>query len=187
MKPEIIELKHPAYPSVQAALFRAPGPRAVLMAPGKVFDMQSWYHLARPLAGQGLAALCLNRSEAWAVIKGMELLQSMGLGPVSLLGGSKGGFAVLEALGRMSAAPVDRLAVLSPAGGEAVPDPGIDKLFISAERDSLGFEVRTKELYEKSAAPKELRLFPGTAHSQFMFEQAYGDELRDLLLKFLGD
>jgi dienelactone hydrolase len=186
MQPEILALKHAVYPSVQAALFKTAGPRGVVMAPGKIFDMQSWYHLARPLAQQGVTALSLNQSESWAVIKAVEHLSGLGLQRVSLLGGSKGGYAALKALARMKCGPVDRLAVLAPAGGDPVMNPDIRKLFISAEQDSLGFEVRTKELYEKSAQPKELKLYPGTAHSQFLFKEPFGDELRGLLLEFLS-
>ena len=91
----------------------------------------------------------------------------------------------MRALARIDSQKVDRLAVLAPPGGEPVAAPHMQKLFVCAERDSLGFEAQTKELHEKSAPPKSLKLFPGTAHSQFMFKESYGAELQTLLLDFL--
>ena len=186
MQPQIIELRHHTYPEVEAAVFQGAGPRGVILAPGRIFDMKSWYHMAQPLAGQGLWALCLNQSEAWAVIEAMAYLTAQGVEKTALLGGSKGAYAILRALARTDSIAVDRLAVLAPPpGGEPVAAPHIKKLFVCAEHDSLGFESQTKELHEKSSPPKKLKLFPGTAHSQFMFKESYGAELQRLLLDFL--
>ena len=99
MQPQIIELRHHTYPEVKAAVFQGAGPRGVILAPGRIFDMKSWYHLAEPLAGQGLWALCLNQSEAWAVVEATAHLSGRGVEKTALLGGSKGGLRRLACLG----------------------------------------------------------------------------------------
>ena len=184
--PQVTALELPGGASQPTSYFAAPGPKAVLFAPGMMFHHDSWHHLAQPLQAKGIAGYCLEDSSSQAVQAGLEFLREKGHGPVSLAGGSAGGAAVLKALQHIEPGAVDKVLVLAPAGGTAASSPKMRKLFVITEEDRLGLTPRCRELYEASAQPKALKTYGGTAHAQHMFNQPYGEELRRLVLDFLS-
>ena len=60
------------------------------------------------------------------------------------------------------------------------------KLFICAERDSLGAAASVQRAYQDAAEPKAIRLFPGREHSRAMFKAAYGEEALQAILDFVS-
>jgi hypothetical protein len=184
--PKERSLQVPGGDSQPVSYYAAPGPRAVLAAPGRMFHHDSWHHLAAPLQAKGVACLCLEDSGSRAVQAGLDFLHDKGFGPISLVGGSAGGAAVLKALKYIDSKHIERVVLLAPAGGIPIGSPDIEKLFAVALEDSLNLSPLCHELHEKSAGPKTLLTFEGSAHAQHMFNQPYGGELRQKVLDFLS-
>jgi hypothetical protein len=96
-----------------------------------------------------------------------------------------GGAAILRALAHTASPGIDRVVLLAPAGGEAMKSQTIKKLFVVAEKD--GFYSKVYNLYQASREPKELKVYPGSAHAQHMFKSEYGVDLANLIVHFLRD
>ena len=60
-----------------------------------------------------------------------------------------------------------------------------EKLFISADEDSLGAAPHVLAAYRAAARPKSLLLFGGAEHSRKMFEAPYGQEVIDAIVEFV--
>ena len=94
-----------------------------------------------------------------------------------------GGSAVLQALVHVENVDVDAVVILA-ATGPAVKRADIRKLFAVSQGDRLS--PRVKEVFEASSEPKELRILPGEAHAQHMFNTAHAEELMEAIVEFLG-
>ncbi len=75
--------------------------------------------------------------------------------------------------------------LLAPVGGGPITILTINKLFIVAEQDRLAQRVRT--LHKNSADPKELKIYPGAAHAQHLFQGVDAEDLRNTILDFLSN
>ena len=171
--------------------------RVVIFAHGAVFDKTSWYPQAEKLQAMGVAALTFNfrgygASDAGPradlkndVLGTIAFAKARGYTKIALVGGSMGGAAVLDALAAMDTSDnVDRVVLLAPAGGAPVKQADIDKLFLVADGDSL--RDRVKAIHAASAEPKELEVFPGSAHAQHVFSAPEGSAVEAKILEFLS-
>jgi alpha-beta hydrolase superfamily lysophospholipase len=168
-----------------ALYFPAGGGRAVLMAPGASYDRESWRPLAEELAGRGMAALSLDDGSPELVLAALEWLGERGHSRVALLGASAGGAGLLRTLDRMGdPGPVERVALLAPAGGPPVSQ-AIPKLFVGAEEDPIVPARRVRRVQGESSEPKELKIFSGEGHAQALLRGPHADQARRLVVEFL--
>jgi pimeloyl-ACP methyl ester carboxylesterase len=182
------------------------GDRGVVLAHGGRFDKASWEKQARRLAKAGFRVLAIDfrgygesrgpgDTDPLAaplhldVLAAVRYLRSTGAKTVSVVGASMGGAAAADASIR-APGEIDRLVLLAAwASGPPEKLTGA-KLFIVARDDTRGDGVarltRIREQYEKAPAPKELVVFDGSAHAQFLFESDQGERLTGEILRFLS-
>ena len=181
--------------SIQAAFFKAESAKAVVFAHGAVFNKESWYFLAEKLQGQNVASLAIDfrgygKSKAgstsrkmYDIIGAVNYLREQGFTEINIIGGSMGGAAVLAAWSFIKT-PVSKVVLLAPAGGNPIKSGSTGKLFVVSQDE--GLYDRVKEIYDNSAEPKQLKVFPGSTHAQHLFKTTYADELVNLILEFIG-
>lgn len=182
--------------AVHASLFEG-GPLAVVMAHGAVFDKESWYPLAMELQAAGVTALPIDfrgtgssaapsgsRDKHLDITAAVGFLRQEGHSRIGLLGASMGGGATLRALGEMEEGAVRRVCILASGRGEPIASTSTEKLFIISEGD--GLRASFEQTYHLSADPKRLRVVPGKAHAQHIFDSEQGGELTRIILEFFG-
>jgi len=182
---------------IEGSFFESKKTRAVVFAHGAVFSKESWYPLAERLQKVGITSISIDfrgygnstpgrSKELYYDISGaVDFLEKKGFEQIALVGGSMGGTAILRALGRKVNPRIDKVALLAPAGGEAIKSRTIKKLFVVAEKDRFYSGVHT--LYTASSEPKELKLYAGSAHAQHIFKTEYGADLANFIIYFLHD
>ena len=182
---------------IEGSFFEGKKARAVVFAHGAVFSKEGWYPLAERLQKQGIASVAIDfrgygnskpgkSSELYYDILGaVDFLEKKGFEHIALVGGSMGGSAILRALGHKVDSRIDKVVLLAPAGGEVIKSHTIKKLFVVAEKDRFYSRVHT--LYTASSEPKELKVYPGSAHAQHIFKTESGADLTNLIIYFLHD
>jgi len=180
---------------IEGSFFKAKKTRAVVFAHGAVFSKESWYPLAERLQKQGIASITIdfrgygnstpgrNNTLYYDILGAVDYLEKRGFEHIALVGGSMGGTAILHALGHKVNPRIDKVILLAPAGGEAIRSQTIKKLFIVAEKDR--FYSRVHSLYTASTEPKELKVYPGSAHAQHIFKTESGADLTNFIIYFL--
>jgi hypothetical protein len=168
---------------------RGQGDLVVVMANQGNNDTYQWDALARRLAEKGFVAVNFTYTVPDIGIASTELdqvinhlVQKGKYHHIVCIGGSMGG----TACGTVAQRPeIVGMALL--AGGDS-PDLSkvkYPKLFVTGENDTCcaGF---MQTAYDEAAAPKSLKIFPGTsAHAVDLFSSEYGDELTNLLVDFV--
>jgi esterase/lipase len=182
------------------------GAHWVALVHGARFDKASWADQARELAEAGFTALAIDlrgygRSGPRAgsdllhpgypldVLAAVRCAREEGAEPVSVVGGSLGGWAAAEAAVRARPGEIDRLVLLAHATiDEPERMPG-RKLFVVARGDVRGENVPRlpdiQEQYERAPEPKELLVLEGSAHAQHLFATDEGERLMREILRFL--
>lgn len=61
----------------------------------------------------------------------------------------------------------------------------IPKLFITAQNDDVVSPIKSRELFDMAAEPKEWQVYPGTAHGTDLFDSANGKDVQDRILAFI--
>lgn len=170
------------------------GDRAVVLAHGKVFDKESWQPLAERLAAEGLLVVALDFRDYGRSTPGSEgnridldvlgavaYLEAEGVGQISLLGASMGGWAVGTAATRCQPGQIHKLVLLAPA---PIEQPGAMQagsfVYIVSEGER-SFD-RVEKQYEKAPEPKRLEVMTGEAHAQHVFRTDQSQTLTDLIL-----
>ncbi len=177
-----------------------PAPRVALLCHGANWDASGWAAIAPRFAARGLPALALNfrgydgstgrttRASAIEDVRNAAAwLRMNGAREVALVGASMGGWAVIMA--SAAVAPECLVAISAPV--RAIPPSDAKrilgrKLFVAAERDSLGATSAVRRAYEDAEEPKAIRLFPGREHSRAMFRGKYGEEVLDAVIAFVA-
>jgi predicted alpha/beta hydrolase len=182
---------------IEGAFFEGKKGRVVVFAHGAVFNKESWYPLCERLQKEAIASLAIDfrgygsskpgkSNEIYYDILGaVDHLEKKGFEHIALIGGSMGGAAILHALMHTSNPRIDKVVLLAPAGGEAMKSQAMKKLFVVAEKDR--FYSTVYDLYKGSLEPKELKVYPGSAHAQHLFKSEYGADLTNLIIRFLHD
>ncbi|MDA8346076.1 MAG: alpha/beta fold hydrolase [Thermaerobacter sp.] len=176
------------------------GHRIVVMLHGMRYDQSSWHPFAAELATTGLAPLTLDfrgygtssarkqpGSDAGDVASVVARLRADGASEVSLLGGSMGGGAALEAAA-LFGAKVDRIAVLSPAVEPtrlAGKLPTVPMLILASEAEPMADEAIA--LQRMSPHLAQIHLYPGDAHAQRLLVGPHQADVRARLVRFFSD
>ena len=193
--------------TLQADLYGAlPSRRAAILVHGQQWDASGWRDVAQRVAARGVPALALNlrgydgssgKTNAyappapWSPVADLRaakaLLRDRGVREVALVGASMGGHAILAS---SFEADVESIVSVS-APVTAVPDELSRritgrKLFVCADRDSLGAAPHVLRCFDVVATPKMLLLFGGKEHSRGMFAAPYGDEAVDAIVDFVA-
>lgn len=178
-----------------------PAPRAALLCHGANWDASGWAEIAPRFADRGVAALALNfrgyagssgrtnRASALNDVRDAAAwLRTNGAREVALVGASMGGSAVL--LASASVAPECVVAISAPvraiSDGDAKRILG-RKLFVCAERDSLGAAGAVQQAFTDAEEPKTLRFFPGREHSRAIFRGPHGEDALHVIVSFVAE
>jgi hypothetical protein len=170
-----------------AAFFDGKGGQGVIFVPGAVFNKESWFHLAERLQHLNIASLSLDGKTLYDVLSSIKVMKEKGFKVITLLGGSMGGAAILDALDRRTDVCINKVILLAPSGGKPIPSKGMKKLFIVAKHDRLGIYDDVIELYEGSSDPKKIVEFEGSEHAQHLFKSPHKEELSRLIIDFITD
>jgi len=179
---------------IEASFFKAGNRQVVIFAHGAIFNKESWYFLAEAFQRKGVSALSIDfrgygnsksgssSKKMYDILGAIAYLKEQGFTDINLVGASMGGAAVLLALSNNSI-PIDKVVLLAPAGGPAVASTANNKLFIVSENE--GMFTGVKAIYEASAEPKQIKIYPGNAHAQHLFKTDVRDELIDRITRFI--
>ena len=177
---DIIEIKPESGNRNSAAYFDGKSGQVVIFVPGAVFNKESLQHL-------NIASLSLDGKTLYDVLSSIEVMKEEGFKKVSLVGGSMGGTAILDALDRKTYTCINKVIVLAPSGGKPITRKEINKLFIVSKDDNLGIYAVVKEIYEGSSDPKKIVEFEGSEHAQHLFKSSHKEELSRLIIDFVTD
>lgn len=121
-----------------------------------------------------------------------SFVRGQGVQTVVMVGASVGGMATAKAAADSEAAAIIILAAPMDASNagvvvalselQAITTP---KLFITSENDKTVDADALREMYTLAVDPKELVVYPGTAHGTDLFQTASGPELQLELLEFI--
>lgn len=183
---------------IEASLFKAGNDKAnrkaVIFAHGAIFNKESWYFLAKAFQGKGISALSIDfrgygnstpgssTKKMYDILGAIAYMKEQGFSDISLVGGSMGGAAVLMALSNNSI-PINKVVLLAPAGGPAMESTASDKMFVVSENESMFSGVMA--IYDASAEPKQIQVYPGNSHAQHLFKTDVRDELVERIMKFI--
>ncbi|MHB1146046.1 MAG: alpha/beta hydrolase [Lutibacter sp.] len=180
---------------IEASYFEGGKDYVVIFAHGAVFNKESWYFMAERLKKEGVSSFSIDfrgygnskkgttDNRSLDILGAIDFLKEKGFGKIAIVGASMGGAAVLNALGAKTDPVINRVALLAPAGGVKIVTESIKKMFIVSKEERLFTAVNN--IFDESAQPKELKIYPGSFHAQNMFKAEYGDELTDLIINFL--
>jgi pimeloyl-ACP methyl ester carboxylesterase len=169
------------------------GDRGVVLAHGGRFTKESWAPQARQLVDAGFRVVSIDYRKddskcVLDVLAAIHYLRSTGARQVSAIGGSMGGDYVAEAAEAEPAA-IDRLVLLGAGAYTTITKMKGPKLFIIAQGDTGGRELRfpkVRERFEQASPPKQLIVLDGDAHAQFLFATPQGDRVMREILRFLS-
>jgi dienelactone hydrolase len=182
---DIVEITTEKGNESSAAYFDGKNGQVVIFVPRAVFNKESWFFLAERLQKMNVASLSLDGKTPDDVLSSIKFLKEKGFKKVSLVGGSMGGAAILDALDRKTNPSINKVIALAPAGGNPIKSKKIKKLFIVAKNDSLGLYSDVKKLYESSSDPKKFVEFAGSEHAQHLFNSSHKEELSRLIIDFI--
>jgi alpha-beta hydrolase superfamily lysophospholipase len=169
---------------------------AVIFAHGAIFNKESWYFLAEKLQDKGIASLSIDfrgygnskkgttNKRSLDILGAVDYLKNKGFNNIAIVGGSMGGAAVLSALDTKTDNVIKKVVLLAPAGGAGIASTSIKKLIIVSKDE--GLYKRVNAIYNETAQPKELKVYPGSYHAQHMFKADYSNELTNLIIDFLN-
>lgn len=195
---QTISLTAPDGVPLEADLYPG-GARAVVLLHGKVFDKESWADIARSLSGRGLTVLVPNfrgyggsgegaapAGYAADVAAACAALRERHATSVSIVGASMGAIAAAKAVSEAMAGEIDRLVLMAPrtmARPEALRG---GEVHFMVSRDEACFED-VAGFHAAAPEPKELHVFPGEAHAQFLFASDHAADVSALLHRILAD
>jgi pimeloyl-ACP methyl ester carboxylesterase len=183
-----------------------PSRRAAILVHGQNWDASGWRDVAQQFVARGIPALALNLRgyggstgktgdfappAPWPPVTDLRavkaLLREGGAREIALVGASMGGHAVLAS---SFEADVECIVSVS-APVTAVPDELSRKitgrkLFVCADRDSLGAAPHVLHCFDVVSAPKTLLMFGGKEHSRGMFAAPYGAEAVEAIVDFVA-
>ncbi|WP_456460764.1 alpha/beta hydrolase [Lutibacter sp.] len=182
--------------SIEASFFKASNKLVVIFAHGAVFNKESWYFIAEKLQKKGISSLSIDfrgygnskkgstNKRSLDILGAIHFLKEKGFNEISIVGGSMGGAAVLNALNTKSDKTITKVVLLAPAGGDGITSKSIKKLFVVSKNERLF--TRVNKIYNESSNPKELKIFSGASHAQNMFNSVHRNELINLIVNFLN-
>jgi pimeloyl-ACP methyl ester carboxylesterase len=202
--------QHVSFPTRDGGLVYADvygkGDRGVVLAHGARFNKESWAKQASALAAAGYRALAIDfrgygpshgpgQADIFTaplhldVLAAVAYLKKTGAKTVSLVGGSMGGGAAGKAVAEAPSGEIDRLVLLAALPDVPPAKLTCRKLYLVARDDSDGTGPRLPRIraqYEQAPQPKELIVFDGSAHAQFLFQTDQGERVMREILRFLS-
>jgi len=179
---------------IGASFFHASNSKAVIFAHGAIFNKESWYFLAEAFQRKGITALPLDfrgygnstpgttTKRMYDILGAISWLKQKGFTNINIVGASMGGAAVLAAL-KNNSIPIAKVVLLAPAGGPAISSTEISKFFVAAENEGMFSGIMA--IYEASADPKQIKVYPGSIHAQHLFKTDVSEELIELIISFI--
>jgi pimeloyl-ACP methyl ester carboxylesterase len=183
------------------------GARGLVLAHGARFDKESWAKQARAFAEAGYRVLAIDfRGYGQShgpgdedpmsaplhndVLAAVRYLRASGAKTVAIVGGSMGGNAAADASARAIPGEIQALVVLGSRAGRSPEKIPCRTLVIASKEDADGSGTlrlpNIQASYEKMTAPKEILIFDGSAHAQFLFQTDEGARVMREILRFLG-
>ncbi len=182
------------------------GEVGVVLAHGGMFTKESWTEQAEDLADAGYRVLAFNfrgrgkshggpqensRNDVHLdVLAAVRYLRKLGVGTVSVVGGSFGGWASARAAVAAKIGEIDRIVLLAAS---PIDHPELikgRKLFIVSRDDPKARKrkrlVAIQDQYDRAQDPKELVVLEGSAHAQHIFKTEQGARLMREILRFLA-
>jgi pimeloyl-ACP methyl ester carboxylesterase len=181
---------------IEASFFKGRKNFVVLFAHGAIFNKESWYFMAEKLQKEDISSLSIDfrgygkskkgstNKRSLDILGAVNFLKEKGFNKISIVGGSMGGAAILNALNTKTDEAINKVVLLAPAGGVGITNKSIKKLFVVSKNEPL-FD-RVNKIYTESSNPKELKIFSGTFHAQNMFKSKHSEELTNLIINFLN-
>jgi alpha-beta hydrolase superfamily lysophospholipase len=179
---------------IEASFFSAGNSKAVVFAHGAIFNKESWYFLAKAFQQKGVSALSIDfrgygnskpgntTKKMYDILGAISYLKGQGFTDINIVGGSMGGAAVLMALSNNSE-PINKVVLLAPAGGPAIASTASDKLFVVSKDERMFSGVMG--IYNASAEPKQIQVYPGNTHAQHLFKTDVRNELIERIINFI--
>jgi len=192
--------------TLQADLYgELPARRAAILVHGQNWDGSGWREVAPRFASRGVPALALNLrgydgstgktnryrpDKPWSAVTDLRatkaLLRSRGVEEIALVGASMGGYAVLASSWERDVECV--VSISAPV--RAITDEMSGrvsgrKLYVCADRDTLGAAAHVLASFAALERPKTLVMFGGREHSRAMFAAPYGDEAVGAIVEFV--
>jgi pimeloyl-ACP methyl ester carboxylesterase len=182
------------------------GTKAVVLAHGGQFNKQSWAPQALALQAAGFRVLAIDfrgygKSHGPGdkdpmdaplekdVLAAVRYLYQSGAKSVSVVGGSMGGSAAGDASIDSRPGEIDRIVMLGAAPNKPADKLKSPSLFIVARDDTSGDGPRLPGIraqYDKAPKPKKLVVLEGSAHAQFLFRTAQGEQVMQEIIKWLN-
>lgn len=173
------------------------GSKAIVLAHGAIFNKESWPELTRSLLKNNISVLAIDfrgYGESTAgnrpadkyedILAAVQFLHAQqGISQISVLGASMGGSAAAKAVIHSSPGNINQLILLSPA---TVTEPEKLKgtvLYIASKNERIINAIKTQ--FQKTPAPKQLKLIEGKAHAQHIFKTEKNTMLTELIIHFL--
>lgn len=179
---------------IEASFFSASNNKVVIFAHGAIFNKESWYFLADEFQNRGVSALSVDfrgygnsqsgntSKKMYDILGAISYLTERGFTDINIVGGSMGGAAVLMALSN-TPTPINHVVLLAPAGGPAIASTVTNKLFVVSEAERMFAGVMA--IYNASAEPKQIQVYPGNTHAQHLFKTDIRDELIQRIISFI--
>ena len=192
--------------TLQADLYgELPARRAAILVHGQNWDGSGWREVAPRFASRGVPALALNLrgydgstgktnryrpDKPWSAVTDLRatkaLLRSRGAEEIALVGASMGGYAVLASSWERDVECVVSIsAPVRPITDEMSGRVSGRKLYVCADRDTLGAAAHVLASFAALERPKTLVMFGGREHSRAMFAAPYGDEAVGAIVEFV--
>ena len=185
------------------------GTTAVIFSTMGAQKQDTWAKMAQATADAGYLALAYN-FRFWVTETRIQdnlrahvaddlraaiaFVREQGAKQIVLVGASLGGMATTKVAGEAQAIAVIIMASPLSARGLTVRiEDGelraltMPKLFVSTEHDAVVAPAEARRTYDQSPEPKELYLYPGTAHGTELFETEHAADLTRRLLVFIGE
>ena len=202
--------EHVSFPTgdggvVFADVFGA-GEKGVVLAHGGRFNKESWAKQVPAFVSAGFRVVAID-FRGWGQSKGgkqlrtdddgfrydvlaaVRYLRQHGTKRVSVVGGSMGGDAAVEAAASPKPGEIESIVIIGTDGGEHPELIKGRKLYITARGDIGSGDVlrlpAIRASFDKALEPKELIVLEGSAHAQFLFDTDQGERLLREILRFL--
>ena len=191
--------------ALQADLYGdLPARRAAILVHGGRWDASGWREIASRFATRGVPALALNlrgydgstgktnrwSDKTWSAVTDLRaakaLLRARGAEEIALVGASMGGHAVLAS---SAEGDIECVVAISAPVTATVDELSRRltgrKLFVCADRDTLGAAPNVFASFTAAERPKTLLMFGGKEHSRAMFAAPYGEEAVAAIVDFV--
>lgn len=122
----------------------------------------------------------------------VTFVRTRGAETIVLLGASLGGMATAKVAATIQ--PAAMIVMSSPAAllefdlqvtADELSAITAPKLFIASQDDTIVPSAATQQMYDLAAEPKEIHLYPGSAHGVQLFTTEQAADLRQRLLAFV--